>query len=109
MHSALGLMRNQLRSYELILVSRSMRSLSGPDYLMRGRQQLRKASFFASLDHQGILQPLQYLLERQYNRAWAIQMFLKYIGDNFLMKMIKEPVKAGALWDLTLTKKERTG
>lgn len=42
-----------------------------------GETATEKSLIFASLNLQGILQPLQYLLERQHNRAWAIKKFLQ--------------------------------
>lgn len=52
----------------------------------------------------GGLQPLSYLLEGQLGLTH--RKFLQIIEDNFLVQVVKEPMRRGGLLDLTLTSQE---
>lgn len=54
----------------------------------------------------GELQPPKRLLEVQHSRPKAIQEVLSCVDDDFLLQVMEETTRRGAMLDLELTKKE---
>jgi len=69
-------------------------------------RQIGAASCSQALVFAEGLQPSRYLLAGQRSRALQSRRFLECVGDKFLLQVIEEPMRRGAMLDLVLTNKE---